>query len=175
MNEEKKIIQEQFQKLPPELQKVLGEVPWKSLINEIAGRHSLNPEQMETIEMETMFILYGFENPDDYMANMTRETGIAEDLAYAIANEVNEKIFKLISAKVGEIGKQQPTSTPIPELKSENLPMVEKGETVHEVPHVEAPNPKPQIPTNIQVPKEEKIPIKNAYAGGQDPYREPLA
>ncbi|OHA92310.1 MAG: hypothetical protein A3J09_02430 [Candidatus Zambryskibacteria bacterium RIFCSPLOWO2_02_FULL_51_21] len=178
MNEQDKLIQEQFQKLPLALQKALGEIPWKSLVNEIARLHNLKPEQVESIETETMFILYGFESPDDYVSNMVRETGIAEDLAYVIANEVNEKIFKPVSVKVEEAGKQQPTSTSIPELKPENLPMVEKGEMVHEVPHVEAPNPKSQIPNNIEIPKEEKPPIqpaKSAYVGSQDPYREPLS
>ncbi len=174
MNENDKLVQEQFLKLPPALQKALGEIPWKSSVNEIARLHNLKPEQAESIETETMFILYGFESPDDYVTNMVREVVIAEDLAYAIANEVNEKIFKPISVKVEELGKQQPPAAPIPEPKPENLPMVEKGETAHEVLHVEAPNPKSQTPNNIQIPKEEKIQIKSAYAGGQDPYREPL-
>ena len=49
-----------------------------------------------------------------------------------------------------------------------NLPMIEKGETVHDVPHVE--QPKPEIK-----PEQTKVPLPDyRYENGKDPYREPL-
>ncbi|OHA91595.1 MAG: hypothetical protein A2758_00595 [Candidatus Zambryskibacteria bacterium RIFCSPHIGHO2_01_FULL_49_18] len=184
MNETDKLIEDQLKTLPGNLRKALEVVPWKSLVNQIAGLHNLKPEQKEIIERETMFILYGFESLDDYVANMAREAAIDENLAFDIATEVNEKIFKVISDKVEELEKAVPTPAPVavPEIPPANLPMVEKGETAHEVPHVEITNPKLQITDNNQNPTSKpqtaQIPVneppKFKYPGGADPYREPL-
>lgn len=157
MNEEEKLIKEQFNKLPANLQKAINTVPWKSSVKEVALLNKLSFEQVAVVERETMFIIYGFENPSDYIANLVREAQIDEVTATTIAEMVNEKIFKIISQKVEEFDKSKP------ETPHENLPMVEPGEVAHEVPHVEQPKTgKPQM---VQTPN---------YAGGKDPYREPL-
>ena len=65
----------------------------------------------------------------------------------------------------------------VPEIAPNNLPAVEKGETAHEVPHVE-PNPSTplgasnQPATNREQPKVSLPDYR--YDGGKDPYREPL-
>ncbi len=182
-----KLIKEQLAKLPPTLQKALNAVPWKSVINQIAGLHNLKPEQKEIIERETMFILYGFESPNDYVDNMVREVAIDENLALDIATEVNEKIFKIISEKVEELEK----TPPAPAVTPVNLPVLEPnfaketlatkpGESPKEVPHVEQKiqETRKQETNNIQIPKEPVTPpittTRSTYPGGVDPYREPI-
>lgn len=154
MNEDnEKLIQEQFSKLPEDLRKTIESVPWKSSIKEIAQQNNLSPEQSESLERESMFILYGFESPNDYIANLVREVAIPEETAIAIAETVNERIFKVIESKI-DGGENKPAA-------EHNLPMVEPGEVAHDVPHVE----KPKI---VAVPD-------YRYPDGKDPYHEPLA
>ncbi|MBX4181523.1 hypothetical protein KW807_01500, partial [Candidatus Parcubacteria bacterium] len=177
MNEDNKLIQDQFSKLPPELQKAIQTVPWKSSIKEIALLNDLNFEQVSLVERETMFVIYGFENPADYIGNLVREVHVEEEVATTIAGAVNEKIFNLISLKAEEFSNPQvaASSTPMPEVAPANLPMVEPGEIAHTVQHVEGQstiNNKQSMPPE---PKKEAIPLAKIpdyrYKGGKDPYR----
>ncbi|MDP3874912.1 MAG: hypothetical protein Q8Q22_00110 [bacterium] len=168
MNETDKLIEEQFKTLSTNLQQAINAVPWKSSVKEIALLNKMSLEQTETVERETMFIIYGFENPDDYIGNLMRETQIDEETATAIAEATNEKIFKIIALKIEELEKQKPSTSAssVPEIAPTNLPMVEKGETAYSVPHVEQPNASPAQP---------KVPLPDyRYQDGKDPYREPL-
>ena len=187
MDDENSMVEEQLKKLPPALQKAFSAVPWKSVVNQIAGLHNLKLEQAEIVERETMFILYGFESPDDYVANMAREAEIDENFAFNIATEANEKIFKVISQKVEELEKntsvQAPTATtpttlPVlePDFAKETL-ATKPGEGVHEAASVELNkvnklNKEEEKSQTAQVPVNE--PLKSTYPSGVDPYREPL-
>jgi len=188
MNEEEKIIQEQLQKLPENLRKAIEAVPWKSSVKEIAITNKLSFEQVATVERETMFILYGFENPDDYVGNLMREVQIDENTAVTIATEVNEKIFKAIALKIDESTKPQPPAAqPVaPETPPANLPMVEpafaqgsvmvkKGEVAHNVAPATSEVGSKNQEVRMGETEKPKMPTPTVhYPGGQDPYREPL-
>lgn len=179
MTEEEKIIENQLKTLPAELQAAINAVPWKSSVKEIALLNKLSPEQTENLERETMFILYGFENPADYIKHLIQEVPTSEETATTIAEQVNKKILKAITDKV-EKPEAEPTHT--------NLPMIEEGEVAHDVPHVEEVTTNNQQPTTnnnspaeIQKPtvqdskpKETPSTPNNRYPGGIDPYREPI-
>lgn len=178
MNEEDKLIEEQFKKLPENVQSALNAVPWKSSVKEIALLNNLSLEKVAAVERETMFILYGFENPDDYVANLMREVSLDEAAADAIATAVNEKIIKTLTLELENPPKSVihnemvPAPVSVPEVAPQNLPMIEEGEKVHDVPHIEQPANVP-----IQKPEAEKpkIAVPNyKYDKGKDPYREPL-
>ena len=191
MNEEDKLIQEQLQKLPPELQKAIELVPWKSSVKEIAISNDLSFEQVEIVERETMFIIYGFENPADYVENIMREVGIDEETATRIAEAVDEKILKLINQKTEGVS-ETPQAAPTPtEVAPPNLPVLEpdfaqsnvvvkEGEKAHDVPAMKeeekAPeptllNPEPEQPIKPRVSL--SVPDYR-YPSGKDPYREPI-
>ncbi len=169
MIEEDKLIEDQFKTLPAELQLAINAVPWKLLVKEIAALNQLTAEQSENLERETMFILYGFENPADYVKNIMQEVPLSEEIAAAVTEEVSEKILAAIAAKVEESEEN---------LSDSNLPMVEEGEIAHEVPHVEQVTQPiiPQIaePIVTKVVPEQPIARPPHYPGGIDPYREPL-
>lgn len=160
MNEElDKLVQEQAQKLPPELRKGIEAVPWKTLIREIAVSNSVPQEKLETVERETMLVIYGFDALGNYIDNLSREAGLTEDTAIAIAEAANQKIFSEISKKAEGVPAKEPV-VPVKETKQEVIaklsqrveaakqsgasvkpplpkpvpeihPMVKKGEVVH--------------------------------------------
>jgi hypothetical protein len=181
MNENDKLIEAQFNRLPPQLQAAIKAVQWKDLVKEIALANKLTPEQAESLERETMFIIYGFENPEDYPANLMREMQIGEEAIIAIVEAVNEKILKVIAQKAEGEGVSKPVEA------HASLPMVEPGEVAHDVPHVEQPlnapvssapaapplSPPPEV-TKAEPSKPAFVPPKSHYSSGQDPYREPL-
>lgn len=144
--ETQKLVDEQFKKLPVELQAAINTVPWKTSLKEIALANKIALEKQEILERETMFILYGFEKPEDYIGNLMREVEISEETAIAIAEAVEKKIFEEITLKT-EASPEKMLET-IPEVIHNSLPVIEPdfaretlavkvGETVHDVPHVE--------------------------------------
>jgi len=183
MNETDKLIDEQFKTLPASLRQAINIVPWKAFVQEIGRANTLDTEQVAALEQETLFILYGFENPNDYIASISREMNLSEENALTIAESVADKIFTPISEKSeAYLNSATPTSTP--EIPSSNLPMVEpasaqgsgearKGEVAHTVDSKQyTVDSKPE---SIK-PEETKVSIPDyRYEANKDPYREPLA
>lgn len=106
MNEEQeKIIDEQFKTLPKNTQRAIALAPWRFNITEIGKSYNLTPEQIEKLERETMFILYGFESAGDYIQNVIQEVDISQEIAEKIAQSTTEKIFEPILNKKEEFDK----------------------------------------------------------------------
>ena len=204
MNETDKLIEEQLKTLPPNLRQAIDAVPWKSLVQEIGKANVLDTEQITSLEQETMFIIYAFENPNDYVSNIIREVSVSEESAYTIAESVADKIFDPISQK-SESGeateepivitaetkeealkelsrrsmKNQNPPALVPELILSNLPMIEEGEVAHTVDStqytVDSVQPARQDLAGSQIKSEPKVSLPDyRYEGGSDPYREPL-
>jgi len=182
MNETDKLIEEQLKKLPPNLQRAINAVPWKALVQEIGKTNVLDVEQIVSLEQETMFIIYAFESPKDYLANIMREVRISEDTALNIAESVADKIFNPIlqksegSEKTIKTKTESPAPVSAPEIPPVNLPMVEQNEGVHDVPHVEPTTDNRQSTTStIKQEPQPQVPLPNyRYPNNKDPYREPL-
>ena len=189
MNEEDKLIKEQFDKLPQSLRQAIEAVPWKELVQRIGKENNFNAEQLNSLEQETMFVIYAFESPQDYVLNLVREMEVAEDTALNIVEAINEKIFKVISTKVGESEKS--ASAPIPALAvgtpPPNLPvfepdfardtlMVKKNEVAYDAaPTAQSTEPLGKTAEPETKKEELKTPLPNyGYPPGKDPYREPL-
>lgn len=173
MNEQEKLIAEQLKTLPPNLRQAIETVSWKALVQEVGKVNALDAEQITSLEQETMFIIYAFEPPEDYIANIVREVGISEGLASIIAESIAEKVFKPILEKSES---QQKAPTPenlpvgpsVPEIAPEMHPAIESGETAHDVPRAE-----PTIEEQMKVPPPPPPPDYQ-YEPGKDPYREPI-
>lgn len=197
-NEQDKLIENQLKTLPAELQQAIQSVPWKNIVQEIGRTNSLTPDQMTSFDQETMFIIYGFENPNDYIQNLVRELNVSEDIANVLANAVAEKILSQINEKTrkpalsnlsrNEIKQDlirqreqasvgQKISPNIPEIAPEIHPMTQEGGV----------KTKPSSDTVLVLNKDDAKKVLGAqppqpkvtlpdyrYEGGADPYREPL-
>ncbi|MEX2013422.1 MAG: hypothetical protein WD897_00705, partial [Parcubacteria group bacterium] len=102
MNETDKLIAEQLKILPQNLVQAINAVPWKTVVRDIGKENGLDAEQMASLEQETMFIIYGFENPDDYVSNVTQNVEVSEDVADTLAQSVVDKVFNPILKKSEE-------------------------------------------------------------------------
>ena len=173
-----KLIDDQFKSLPPNFQAAINSVPWKSLVVEIATENKVPQQKIEVIERETMLVIYGFEHIENYIDNLSKESGLTEEVVIATAEEVNKKIFSEISRKAEELEKKPETpiiitqetkkavieqlsqrveaarkggasvKPPMPKPAPEIHPMIKKGEVAHEVPHEEPTTDNPQ-PTTL--------------------------
>lgn len=137
MTEEEKLIQEQLNKLPPNVRSALSSTPWKELVGEIGAAANLSPDQLENLTRETMLVLYGFENPAEYINKLIQEIPLDEETAVIITEQVNKQIFEPIAVKVAGAAPNSSDSNDL-EIARDILPMIEPGEVAHEVPHMEA-------------------------------------
>jgi hypothetical protein len=199
--DQNEIIKEQVVNAPEEIKNILRTRSWIVVTDGIAAKNNFSPEQRASFENEVLFILLGMELVKDLSFNIKTNVGLTEDHAKQLSTELYEKIYK-------NVEKLLPTETESesitkPESKEEamrrlsdrmrgvmngeapkgvvheNLPMVEPGEVVHDVPHVEtAPEPKPEAPPKIEVaekaPTAPDKPSTPSYSPGKDPYREPI-
>lgn len=161
-NDTDKIIQDQIDALPMDVKEAIARVPWKDRIRDIAKREGLNVAQTDSLETETMLILFGFLTPDTYTGNIISEVGVGDEQAERIAKIVNDEIildiekqFEMIDALMPEnIAKEtghapekapvqapqeaisnEPTPSPLTkELDApiEALPEIVPGETAHD-------------------------------------------
>lgn len=193
-NDTDKLIKEQFERLPQPLQRAITLTPWKNLVEEIATSNNLDAESLET---ETMLVIYGFESQDDFAGNLTSELAIGADKSAALAKEIDVKIFSAVLEQANKFASEkQETLQSTPEITpktQEIAPMVvvEAAPTspVGSGGQAKAPinliPPAPQVqkpialtPPNLPIERpsinivEEKRPT--AYPDGKDPYREPI-
>jgi hypothetical protein len=178
-NETDKLIKEQLDALPADVKEAVARVPWKERVRDIAKRENLNVAQADSLETETMLILYGFLPPDTYVGNVTTEVGLGEEQAERIYKLVTDEIIRDIEKQFEMIEALMPkapektaspekietaANTPAPalvetkevEIAPEMLPETVPGEAAHDVPHMEAapasapaPEAKPAMPSGM--------------------------
>lgn len=108
------------------------------------------------------------------------ETSASEPIV--ITHETKQEALQELGRRE-EVVKKKASVSATPEVAPHNLPMVEKGEAVHDVPHVEVKEtpksvfePVKTVPLNeIKPEKPPQVGIPDyRYPGGKDPYREPM-
>ncbi len=202
MDNNDKLIQEQLKSVPPEVKAAIDAVPWQNRLRTISQREGFDHEKSQTLEMETMFIIYGFLPANEYGANINRELGLDDETTGRVVKQVSDEIFADIEKQYEMLEDknktpiQTVTPTPPPKPKvfevNTNLPEVLPNQPAHEVPHIEtspavvAPTLKPQLvptpsyaptqsaPTTDTLKRPELNLPKSDYNHGQDPYHEPL-
>lgn len=191
------VLREQLSIAPNKIKQILLNKSWLKVTEEISGKNSLLKEQGETLENEILFVLLGMEYLSDLIQNIRINVGLTEEKAHGIAQEAMDKIFKSIENLLPKADitekpveskeealqrlkeKMMGGSVRAPDLVPKaNLPMVELGEKVHDVPHIEVAKPivstpAPVQPQSIPFKPEATTPPPN-YSTGKDPYREPI-
>ena len=89
-------IQIYLQNLPPVVQKCIGSAEWKVKIMEIGKKYSLQPAQINNLEMETLLVSIGVESDQEMMENVKKELDISDILAEQLVEDVNQRIYKWI-------------------------------------------------------------------------------
>jgi len=100
MDNTSKLIQDQFNTLPADVQAALTATPWRDRVKDIATRNNLTDEQASALETETLLILYGFEPEDAFVQNIVAAVGIGEETAEGIARLVEAEIVDDIEQKL---------------------------------------------------------------------------
>lgn len=96
-------IKERFQQLPTPVQNIILKSGWEKTIRTIVDKYKLRIDQGSYIETETMLIMFGFVDSNDFLADIIKDAGVEPEIAQKIEAEVGEKIFKLIKDSIRNI------------------------------------------------------------------------
>ena len=118
-SEAKKIVTEQFKKLPKDVQSAMLDDGLSEKIKKIGGAHKLSENQAISLDNETMLVLLGLEHPKDYIRNIGRALAMSAEAAKSVAVDVNKEVFGPVKEslkKVHGIGEQ---GTMNPDIRAE--------------------------------------------------------
>jgi len=93
----KQTIKEEVGKLPKGNQEVINAFGWEQISEEIGKKYLLNESELNDLQVETLLILIGLEDPDFYATNVENNVGISKNEAEKISEEVIQKIFAPIN------------------------------------------------------------------------------
>ncbi len=147
------------QKLPEPVQELAFDKTWKNITAEIAKKYSLSQTQADVLTSSVLLVLIGLDAPETFMKSMTSELGISKLLADQIIKDLESRVFNYainfiekrgmkapaeqpktetsskqepVKSAPEVVAKKETVATKIPEIKPQNLPMVEKGEVAHD-------------------------------------------
>jgi len=171
--------------LPENIKKAIEVIDVDSTLASISKKYNLHVDQTGALATETYMVITGITDGAEFVDNVEKEVGIAEDVAVQIVTDINNQIFlKIRQLLQGEAG----------ELETESISSGEREQTLDAI-----ENPIPTKPTTslTQVPERELInktttdnfigkkmspdvssqnteinPTRKKYA--DDPYREPV-
>ena len=200
MNDLEKLTQEQLGTLPLPLQEAIKTMPWKDGVRGIGASNGLTNEQINSLNTETLLIIYGVEPQGNYKANLVRELGLDEQKINTLIKDMGEEVFNPILTMANaldsintpkqelEIEAPKPEIL-IPQSTTENKPVVVAQAVVpHKIINLLEEN-KPVEKSQVFEPKPEfenkpksivaehltqPVTTTSKYVGGVDPYREPI-
>lgn len=89
----KQTIKEELQKLPKENQQAIDAFDWVKTVEDVGKKYLLSENEINNLQIETLLILIGVEDPDSYTRNIENEVGTSREEASKINEEILEKIF----------------------------------------------------------------------------------
>jgi hypothetical protein len=183
--ETQNLITKQLDILPQEIKEAIFSVDYPKQLQEVVKRNIILIDQAGKLETETTLVMLGLEPLNDYIINLSRELEISAEKATAIAQDVDELIFKNIRESLRKINDE--SSEEIPEEKElvngqsredilggiENPSSIGAREESVSVSSLKSNSLTPEYPpekfsnkidvkkeTSLEIPKESMLPIK---------------
>ena len=88
-----KIIDEQMTQLPKAVQEIIAKIDLTKEISDLREKHNLMLDQVSSLEIETRLVMIGLEPGEDFVDNIIKNVGLKEDIAIAVAEDINDSIF----------------------------------------------------------------------------------
>lgn len=187
----KTILKEQYSGLPDSLKSYIDGSSWRNSLKTIAWKYNLSEEKSESINSETIFILFGLASYKDFRQNLLNsELEMPQETINTIVDEIDSSIFQPIRISLDEVD--------IKEKENESV-IIDSGEIVNKtqvLDEVENPIKTPpayeklpnantsniiddKLSKVVKLPRQEEHSENRAPVSGQnkystDPYREPI-
>ena len=167
-----------YNRLQPDIQDIITSSWAAELVSSTLKEAGLTEDQRDLADSEILYALFCLQSLDDAINNIAKlsnkNLNDLSKIKLAVQDNILNK-YKIDIKEFIETNKSELiASTSVPEIPPANLPMVEKGEVVHDVPHVEltTENQRPAVQEQL---KKDTVSLPDyRYPDGKDPYREPL-
>ena len=196
-------ISQMYDNLPEDLKDSIFSVDTTSVVNEIGRKYGLAIDKIGDLANETGMVMLGVTHPNEFIGNLADRLEVDKEKARAIAQEINEQIFKKVRESLRKIHNMREEAEEEPTkgnpLLNKGLPFVqdERTEILKEIEkdHTQE-NLVPEIMKGSNNPFEEKTkegvliapveekkiealallpePEKPKKYQGFDPYKEPI-
>lgn len=93
MNEEEKILNEQFKKLPKDAQALLLSSSFQENIKLLRLRYDISIDKEVMLQNEITLLILGLVDPDEFIENLIESSGITREEALLLARDVNSLIL----------------------------------------------------------------------------------
>ncbi|MEZ4103109.1 MAG: hypothetical protein R3B55_00875 [Candidatus Paceibacterota bacterium] len=90
---QKKLIEEQMQKIPAEVREAIKSSDWERTIFNIGREHKMHIDDIDILSIETILTMIGLEHPKDYPENLQKRIGLNDEQLMSIVDEVNQRLF----------------------------------------------------------------------------------
>src|SRR3989338_6990227 len=89
-------IAQMYDNLPEDLKDSIFSVDTTSVINEIGRKYGLAIDKIGDLANETGMVMLGVTHPNEFIGNLTERLEVDKEKARAIAQEINEQVFKKV-------------------------------------------------------------------------------
>lgn len=148
------VIQQQMEKLPPEVRTAITSPDLRKKLKEVGDRNKLHIDQLGILEDETVLVMMGLEDPNNFLDNLVKQVHIERSVAEKVEHEIGEQIFmpireamkKFMAAEQPIIGAgENIQNTPVSKLP----PIAPRQMTpeASSLPVVSTPPPLPVVPS----------------------------
>lgn len=120
INYDYNLIEENFKKLPLELQEVITSPEVNDTIQIIAKKYALQIDQLNALVDLVGLVILGLVSSKNFVDEFSRETGINEELSQSIAEDINREVFGKIRTSMRESSEKTQSEPPQPPLEPIN-------------------------------------------------------
>lgn len=96
-------IAQMYDNLPEDLKDAIFGVEMNEIVEKIGRENQLNIEQIGDLANETGMVMLGVTHPNEFIANLADRLEVDKEKARAIAQEINEQIFKPVRDSLRKI------------------------------------------------------------------------
>ncbi len=174
-----------LEKLPPEVRPFIYSKEMRDILTNIGDKHKLHLDQLGNLETETVAVMLGFTEPQDFAELLVENARLTKQEAEAVVNDVNELILVKIRGsmkshtpnKIPEIiGTSSPLTpaTQIPILIKSSAFLSETNPQTEQLPTPPQEKANLNIQQVLSTSTTSKTGSSEPRAYKTDPYREPI-
>ena len=96
-------IAQMYDNLPEDLKDAIFGLEMNEIVEKIGRENQLNIEQIGDLANETGMVMLGVTHPNEFIGNLTERLEVDKEKARAIAQEINEQVFKKVRESLRKI------------------------------------------------------------------------
>ena len=152
-------IAQMYDNLPEDLKDAIFGLEMNEIVERIGRENQLNIEQIGDLANETGMVMLGVTHPNEFIGNLADRLEIDKEKARAIAQEINEQIFKKVRESLRKI---------------HNMRDEEKEQEVSDVRHRMSNVNRADILTEIEKDHSQENLVPEIMRGSANPFEEKM-